>query len=361
MAIRVLIVDDSGFFRRRVKEILESDPLLEVVGLAENGEQAIEQVKKLKPNVVTMDIEMPVMDGITATRKIMQQCPTPIIMFSSLTTDGAKATLDALDAGAVDFLPKRFEDISKDKEEARKLLCQSVKDVSKKPRQSAKPATARPATQTIAPGKKPEAVADRAPVKKARENTTTKINLLAIGTSTGGPVALQKVLVELPQNFPVPIVLVQHMPGSFTGAFAERLNQQCKIEVKEAVNGDKLQPGVAYLAPGGKQMVVEKTAGQLTLKVIEDMPGQTYKPSVDVTFNSINKVVPSNTLAVILTGMGSDGCIGSTALHKSGSIIWAQDEASCVVYGMPAAVVEAGISEKVMDINSIGSSITRRV
>lgn len=362
MAIRVLIVDDSGFFRRRVKEILESDPQLEVIGLAENGEQAIEAVKNLKPDVVTMDIEMPVMDGITATRKIMASTPLPIIMFSSLTTDGAKATLDALDAGAVDFLPKRFEDISKDKEEAKILLCQRVKDLGQKRHPvravtSAKPTSGATASKsTTAPATRTSVAATR-----VKENTTLKINLVAIGTSTGGPVALQKVLVELPESFPVPIVVIQHMPGTFTGAFSERLNQQCKIQVKEAETGDKLKAGVAYIAPGGKQMLVEKIAGQLTLKIVDEIPDQTYKPSVDITFASINKVMPANTLAVVLTGMGADGCKGATLLHQSGSLIWAQDEASCVVYGMPAAIVDAGITEKIMNIDSIGASISKRV
>lgn len=364
MAIRVLVVDDSGFFRRRVKEILESDPMLEVVGLAENGEQAIEAVKNLKPDVVTMDIEMPIMDGITATRKIMQATPTPVIMFSSLTTDGAKATLDALDAGAIDFLPKRFEDISKDKEEAKKLLCQRVKDLGRSrpvaKNDSGAPAVAsRPAI--VGSKQKIGSAAVSTPRLAVKENLSTKIKLVAIGTSTGGPVALQKVLIELPANFPVPVVVIQHMPGSFTGAFSERLDQQCKIHVKEAESGDKLQAGVAYIAPGGKQMIVEKIAGQLSLRIVDEIPNQTYKPSVDVTYASINKVVPANTLAVILTGMGADGCKGATLLHQSGSIIWAQDENSCVVYGMPAAIVDAGIAEKIMDVSKVGASIVKRV
>lgn len=365
MAIRVLVVDDSGFFRRRVKEILESDPMLEVVGLAENGEQAIEAVKNLKPDVVTMDIEMPIMDGITATRKIMQTLPTSIIMFSSLTTDGAKATLDALDAGAVDFLPKRFEDISKDKEEAKKLLCERVKALKRsRPVANHNPAASGTVSRTTTIDHKSEkgSTAAKPPVRpKVKENLSTKIKLVAIGTSTGGPVALQKVLAELPQDFSVPVIVIQHMPGTFTGAFSERLDQQCNIHVKEAETGDKLKAGVAYIAPGGKQMIVEKVAGQLTLRIVEEIPNQTYKPSVDVTYASINKVVPANTLAVILTGMGADGCKGAILLHQSGSIIWAQDENSCVVYGMPAAVVGAGITEKIMDISKVGTSIAKRV
>jgi len=361
VTIRVLVVDDSGFFRRRVKEILESDPLIEVIGLAENGEQAIEMVKTLKPDVVTMDIEMPIMDGITATRKIMQSTPTSIIMFSSLTTDGAKSTLDALDAGAVDFLPKKFEDISKDKEEAKKLLCQRVKDLKHSRPRAVTRMDSTAARKTVVAVKKESILAVASRAVKVKENLSTKINLVAIGTSTGGPVALQKVLSELPADFPAPIVVIQHMPGSFTGAFSERLDQQCKIHVKEAESGDKLKAGSAYIAPGGKQMLVEKVAGQLTLRIVDEIPNQTYKPSVDVTYASINKVVPANTLAVVLTGMGADGCKGAILLHQSGSLVWAQDESSCVVYGMPAAVVDAGITEKIMDISKVGANIAKRV
>jgi len=330
MAIRVLVVDDSGFFRRRVSEILSADPALEVVGQTANGEEAIEQAAKLRPDVITMDIEMPVLDGISATRRIMARTPVPIIMFSSLTTEGAKATLDALDAGAVDFLPKRFEDIASDREEARRLLCQRVRDLGRKGRAGIRkpvaarpPVTARPAAKRAASG---------------------PIHLLAIGTSIGGPVALQKVLTRLPANFPAPILLIQHMPGTFTPAFAKRLDQQCAIRVREAADGDRLEPGLALLAPGGRQMLLDGRPGQTIVRIGDD-PGQTYKPSVDLTFTSLAKIHPRDTLAVVLTGMGADGAKGARLLHERGSRVWAQDEASCVVYGMPAAVVEAGIAE----------------
>ncbi len=352
MSVRVLVVDDSGFFRRRVKEILDADSGIEVIGLAENGEQAIEQARKLKPDVITMDIEMPVMDGITATRKIMQSTPTAIIMFSSLTTDGAKATLDALDAGAVDFLPKRFEDISKDREEAKKLLCQRVRSLGNKA--SARPAV--PASSTTArPVTRPGVIPTTKPA------SDTKVKLLAIGTSTGGPVALQKVLTMLPENISVPILLVQHMPASFTPAFAKRLDQLCAITVKEAEHGEKLTAGTAYLAPGGKQMMIKQNGSGAIINIDDTMEGQTYKPSVDVTFASICTVYPDSTLAVILTGMGADGCKGATELSKRGSVIWAQDEKSSVVYGMPAAVAEAGITEKILDVDEIGKQIAQRV
>lgn len=357
MTIRVLVVDDSGFFRRRVKEILESDSQLEVVGMAENGEQAIELTKSLKPDVITMDIEMPVMDGITATRKIMQSSPTAIIMFSSLTTEGARATLDALDAGALDFLPKRFEDISKNREEANTVLCKRVKLIAYK-----NPAPSKPVVQArsaLISDTKPAAASAHPPTLVRRSKG--KINLVAIGTSTGGPVALQKVLTQIPGDFPVPILVIQHMPGSFTTAFAERLDQQCKIRVKEAEHRDKLEKGVAYIAPGGKQMLIEANGAGSIIKIDETMPDLTYKPSVDITFGSVSKIYPNETLAVILTGMGSDGCKGARMLKEKGSTIWAQDENSSVIYGMPAAIVDAGIAERILDIDEVGKSIAQRV
>ena len=357
MAVRVLVVDDSGFFRRRVTEMLNADPLLEVIGSASNGKEAIEQIDKLHPDVVTMDIEMPVMDGITATRQIMQSHPTPIIMFSSLTTDGAKATLDALDAGAVDFLPKRFEDISTDREEARKLLCERVRQLARRPARTAIP------TPVAAPAKPVTATSVSKPVTATPTPIRSRgdIKLVAIGTSTGGPVALQEVLSKLPGNLAVPILLVQHMPGSFTPAFAQRLNTLCAINVKEAEDGDVLQAGTAYLAPGGKQMVLEKKGEQSLIRISEALATQTYKPSVDITFQSVAKLFPKNTLAVILTGMGADGREGCRELKQGGSIIWAQDQASCVVYGMPAAVTEAGLTERNLSLQDIGNSIAQRV
>jgi len=361
MAVRVLVVDDSGFFRRRVTEILEADTDIKVIGTANNGKEAIEQAKSLKPDVITMDIEMPELDGISATRQIMQVSPTRIIMFSSLTTDGAKSTLDALDAGALDFLPKRFEDISSDRDEAKKLLCERVKQLAKQRINAA--AIAKPVSPTIA---KPATTVSVKPAVVPKVETapmTSKggIKLVAIGTSTGGPVALQEVLTKIPANFPVPIVMVQHMPASFTPAFASRLNDQCEITVKEAQDGDVLHAGHAYLAPGGKQMLVQKKGSDVVLHIIDSDPALTYKPSVDITFASIAKIYPAQTLAIILTGMGADGREGSKELHRGGSKIWAQDEHSCVVYGMPAAVTEAGITERVLDIKDVGPSIVRRV
>jgi len=358
MAIRVLIVDDSGFFRRRLTEILNSDPQIEVVETAEDGKDAIEKARICRPDVITMDIEMPVMNGIDATREIMKQRAVPIIMFSSLTYDGAKATLDALEAGATDFLPKRFDDISNDKAEARNILCSRVKSVvSPLKLRSSTPAS--PAAPSAPASTQRQPVAPRAEAPRRTTNKAFKASdydLVAIGTSTGGPVALQEVLTQLPANFTLPILLVQHMPATFTEAFAARLNQQCKIEVKEARNGDVVQPGVALLAPGGKQMKLEKRAGRLLVRVEEETdPMQNYKPCVDVTFETVSNALGNRVLGVILTGMGADGSVGCKTMQSRGATIWAQDEETSVIYGMPAAV--AGIAEQILPMKEIGKKL----
>jgi two-component system chemotaxis response regulator CheB len=377
MPIRVLVVDDSGFFRRRLKEMLNSDSRIEVIGEAVNGIEALEMAATLRPDVITMDIEMPVMDGITATKRIMQSSPVPILMFSSLTTDGAQATLDALDAGAVDYLPKRFEDISKNRDEATHTLCERIHIISSRGRAPRRPL----GTASITTTGSTTAGAARSPLAgaglagRATASTSTpaapargragavpsraNLRLVAIGTSTGGPVALQEVLTKLPANFPFPLLLVQHMPGSFTPAFAQRLNQLCQITVKEAEDGDVLKPATALLAPGGKQMILESRAGRQMVRIFDAEPGQTYKPSVDITFNSVAKVFPGQTLGVILTGMGADGREGCRSLKAGGSTIWSQDEVSCVVYGMPAAVADAGLSDRVLSLKDVGPALVQ--
>ena len=360
MAIKVLVVDDSSFFRRRVSEIINSESRLEVIDVAVNGREAVEKAKTLKPDVITMDIEMPVMDGITAVREIMAASPTPILMFSSLTHDGAKATLDALDAGALDFLPKKFEDIARNRDEAVSLLQQRVIQIASKrafmrrpiarPAAAATSSTARPLTSRTAT---PTASAPSRPMAAKFRASGKKYQLTAIGTSTGGPVALQKILTRLPVNYPHPIVLIQHMPATFTAAFASRLNTLCKIQVKEAQDGDVLQAGVAYLAPGGKQMMVDGRAGAARLRIIDGGDRMNYKPCVDVTFGSAAKVYGDKVLSMVLTGMGADGREGARMLKSAGSTIWAQDEESCVVYGMPQAVAKAGISTEDLPLDRI--------
>lgn len=404
MAIRVLVVDDSRFFRKRVSEIIAADSQLEVVATAENGSEAVDMATKFKPDVITMDVEMPVMDGITAVKRIMAACPTPILMFSSLTTEGAQATLDALDAGALDFLPKKFEDISRNREEANRQLRSRIKQIATHRVVTAVRSMSSMPTQgsnsqvtPLQPNRSSEVKsADRSQLQKKDEtikrdessigNDKNRIispkrvetslftrgthialkpgelrnfQILAIGTSTGGPVALQEILTKLPENFPLPIVLVQHMPGTFTAAFAQRLNKVCKIRVQEAVEGDVLQPGLALLAPGGKQMLLQRRGGQVVIRIHSAAPGQTYKPCVDITFSSIAELYPGKVLSLILTGMGADGREGIRKLKKDRSVCWAQDEASCVVFGMPGAVVEQNLADHVLPLMEIGPQLAQ--
>nr|VVV04735.1 Chemotaxis response regulator protein-glutamate methylesterase of group 1 operon [Aliivibrio wodanis] len=369
MAIQVLVVDDSSFFRRRVSEIINSDPRLEVMDVAVNGKEAVEKAKSLKPDVITMDIEMPVMDGITAVREIMKACPTPILMFSSLTHDGAKATLDALDAGALDFLPKKFEDIARNRDEAVALLQKRISEIARKKSFMRRPAlstqtasTATTATRSTAPRVSTlTSTTPSSPVKNASvplvgqrfKATGKKYQLTAIGTSTGGPVALQKILTAIPANYPHPIILVQHMPATFTAAFAARLNNLCQIQVKEAEDGDALKPGCAYLAPGGLQMMIDGRPGSSRLKILDGGERMNYKPCVDVTFGSAAKIYGDKVLSMILTGMGADGREGCRMLKAEGATVWSQDEQSCVVYGMPQAVDKAGLSSESLPLERV--------
>ncbi|MGI2259468.1 protein-glutamate methylesterase/protein-glutamine glutaminase [Shewanella sp. GXUN23E] len=361
MAIKVLVVDDSSFFRRRVSEIVNQDPGLEVVGTATNGEEAISMAARLRPDVITMDVEMPVMDGITAVRRIMAASPVPILMFSSLTHDGAKATLEALEAGALDFLPKRFEDIATNKEDATALLQNRIRGIARR-----RPAVVLPSSIPVRREPLVEhavrPVVPTAPVIPTKRYTSAsgkRYRLLVIGTSTGGPVALQKILTQLPANYSLPILLIQHMPAAFTPAFATRLDSLCHIRVKEAENGEMLQPGCAYLAPGGMQMMLEKAGAFGRIKILAGKADMNYKPSVDITFASASKLFGGDVLALVLTGMGADGREGARMLSKLGATIWAQDEASCVVYGMPQAIVNAGLASHVLGIEQMADAILK--
>ncbi len=341
--VKVLVVDDSSFFRRRITDFLSSDPDIEVIAQAIDGLDAVEKTNQLNPDVITMDIEMPRLDGISAVKKIRETKSTPVLMFSSLTHDGAKATFAALDAGASDFLPKKFEDIASEKSDAIKTLCERVKSIARK------------RTGTDAAKIKISTSLKSTPMMSSKG-----YQLAVIGASTGGPVAVEKVLKTLPADYSLPILLIQHMPASFTGAFAERLNKICAISVKEAEDGDQLQAGTAYIAPGGRQMCLKKNGRGNTISIEDEPAATTYKPSVDITFNSIAEAYRGRVLAIVLTGMGSDGCNGARTLREKGATVWAQDEASCVVYGMPMAVVKENLADKVMSVDEIGMSLARR-
>ena len=371
MVFKVLVVDDSTFYRRRVREILDSDKELEVVGEARNGRDALEKAEALKPDVITMDVEMPVMDGISAVKAIMDKKPTPILMFSSLTYHGAQATLDALEAGALDFLPKKFEDIAQDRKEASHLLCTKVRLIARRGVGLRRPLFRATETRQFPDNAPKQAFfktsgllsghkdATKQPTVSSVRATGKRYKCLAIGASTGGPVALQKVLAPLPADFPYPILLVQHMPGTFTTAFAQRLDSNCNISVKEAEHGDVLKPGHAYLAPGGRQMLIENIGLSKSIVITDASASEkvNYKPSVDLTFGSLAKAFGGDVLGIILTGMGADGREGCRLLKDKGATIWAQDQDSCVVYGMPQAVAVANISSKNINIDDIGSCV----
>lgn len=378
MPVRVLVVDDSNFFQHRLKDIINEHPELKVIGIASNGREAVEKAEELKPDIITMDFEMPVMDGVTAIKLIMANRKVPILMFSSLTYEGAKITLDALAAGALDFIPKDFAEVSRSSEALKKKLHErlitlagvSVRMapaplIDSKPTSLTAPSSLRApvSSATPSPMRAPASALQNDPAKAAGSDNyrlKKQPKILVIGASTGGPVALAEVLITLPANFPLPIVLVQHMPENFTKAFAERLNKQCNIRVREAVDGDQLQPGLALLAPGGKQLMLDKRNGG-SVRILPDDERVNYKPSLDITFGSAANTYADKVLGVVLTGMGSDGCNGARLLKDAGSSLWSQDEASCVIYGMPMAVARAGLTDKVLSLKEIGPRLVREV
>lgn len=345
MPVKVLIVDDSSFFRHQIRAIIDAHPQLSVVGEASNGREAIDKTKQLKPDIITMDYEMPLMDGITSVRHIMNECPTPILMFSSLTLQGARVTLDALEAGAVDFLPKSYEKVSGSNSSLRQILVNKLLTLAK----PAEKTTLRTPSSIEAPS---------IPARPKSKVYPQRFELVMIGTSTGGPVALQKVLTQLPVNFPVPILLIQHMPGTFTGAFAERLNGQCKITVKEAHDGDLLKPGTAYLAPGGQQMILSQK-GKIRIMVGDERLN--YKPCVDLTFGSAVKYYNRNVLAIVLTGMGADGREGARLLKQAGAAVWAQEGKTCVIDGMPSAIVKANLADEIVPLLEVSKRMVEVV
>ena len=353
--IRVLIVDDSAFMRKAIQMMLADDPQIEIVGFASNGKDGVEKAFELKPDLVTMDIEMPQLDGLAALRMIMEKQPTPVIMVSSLTSEGAQITLDALDLGAVDFIPKQMSFVSLD-------IVKIKSDLQAKIRHIHSRRHTLMAQYALRRGRR----AGQPSIYGAQSSTATSssrpkknklVRLVSIGTSTGGPPALQAVLTALPRNFPVGIVIVQHMPPMFTKSLAERLNSLCQIVVKEAEDGEVISPGTAYIAPGDKHLLVRKNLSN-SVAVLSDKPdNMPHKPSVDVLMDSIALSQAQVSLGVIMTGMGSDGLRGLSAMKAKGADIIAQNEESCVVYGMPRAVIEAKIANVVAPLDQIAGEI----
>jgi two-component system, chemotaxis family, protein-glutamate methylesterase/glutaminase len=338
--IRALVVDDSAFMRKAISMMLESDPGITVVDTARDGLEAIEKVAALRPDIVTMDVEMPRMDGLTALRKIMASSPVPVLMISSLTREGAEVTIQALEAGAIDFIPKRNATVSLAINQIRDDLLAKVHAIT------SKRSAPRPRTDTVS----------------RRESGLPglgRFGALVIGTSTGGPFALQQVVPELPADFPLPVLVVQHMPSHFTRSLAERLNSLSPLSVKEAENGDVVRAGQVILAQGGLHMHFERKSGQVRVRLEED-PETLHRPSVDEMFMSATDVFDKPLLAVLMTGMGRDGLEGCRLIKQRDGFIVAQDEATCVVYGMPRAVAEAGIVDAVRPLTGIASYLSSR-
>jgi two-component system, chemotaxis family, protein-glutamate methylesterase/glutaminase len=334
--IRALVVDDSAFMRKAISMMLESDPGITVVDTARDGLEAIEKVAALKPDIVTMDVEMPRMDGLTAVRRIMQTMPVPILMISSLTREGAEVTIQALAAGALDFIPKKNSTVSLAINQIREDLLTKVHAItSRRPAPSRPRAEARREAGAVQPG---------------------RFDALVIGTSTGGPFALQQVLPALPAEFPLPVLVVQHMPPHFTRSLAERLDSLSPLNVKEASDGDVVRPGHVFIAQGGVHMHLDRKGSDVRIRT-SDEPETLHRPSVDVMFSSAAKAFERPLLAVVMTGMGRDGLDGCRAIKEKGGYLVAQDEASCVVYGMPRAVAEAGLVDLVRPLTDIAGTI----
>ena len=352
--IQVLVVDDSSFMRKSLSTMLSSDPRIAVSGLARNGEEAIQQVKAMKPDVVTMDVEMPGMNGIEAVRRIMAECPVPIIMVSSLTTEGATDTLKALEYGAVDYIPKQLDGVATNIVEIQHELIAKILGAS----QATGKLTIRRTSAPMAPIIKP---AGRA--LSAHSVSVTRGNrVVAIGCSTGGPQALMEVLPMLPADFPAGIVIVQHMPKTFTKPFADRMNQICPLTVKEAADGEEIVAGKVLIAPGGVQFRVKKKT--ITTNVVALSPNyekHLHAPAADVMLQSVAELYGERGIGVILTGMGHDGLEGMKAIKASKGRTIVQDEKTCIVYGMPKAVVDAGCADKVVPLPHIVGEILNMV
>ncbi len=344
MPIKVLVVDDSAFFRKRIVDIFNKHNNISVVGVAENGVEAIAQAKILEPDAITMDYEMPVMDGVSAIEQIMKDKPLPILMFSSLTYEGATITLSALQAGATDFLSKTLDTVDHG-DSHNQILCEKLCDTVKNWKDS-----------NFHKKKFNKQIENNSYRKRLNINP----DVVLIGASTGGPLAIKAILEHLPEKFSVPIVVVQHMPASFTLAFSDRLNSMCKLSIKHAENGDVLKPGFVYVAPGGHQLIFDKRKkGCLSVLGADDRVQ--YQPCLDITFASAARVFPGKVLAIVLTGMGSDGKDGAQILKKTASVVWTQDPDSCVIYGMPMVVKEAQLSDAEVKLSDMSNMLIEEV
>ncbi|HQR13875.1 MAG TPA: chemotaxis response regulator protein-glutamate methylesterase [Nitrospira sp.] len=342
--IRVLTIDDSALMRQVLAELLSKDPAIEVIGSAPDPYVAREKIKALNPDVLTLDVEMPKMDGLTFLEKLMRGRPTPVIMVSSLTESGCQTTLRALELGAIDFITKPKLDLREGMDHIAQDLIAKIK--------AAATASVRPATAAASGTARPAAL------NSAMIKTTDMI--IAIGSSTGGTEAVKDVLQVLPPNTP-PVLITQHMPEKFTKTWADRMNQLCRISVKEAEDGDSVLPGHALVAPGNYHMTLVRNGARYSVRINQNEPVNRHRPSVDVMFDSVAQYAGGNAVGVILTGMGGDGARGLLRMKEAGAYTIAQDEASCVVFGMPREAIKLGAADIVRPLDDIASAILTHV
>ncbi len=357
MTVRILVVDDSPFMRKSLQKMLEEAPDLKVVATARDGIDALEKIEEHKPDIVTLDIEMPRMDGLTCLKKIMATHPLPVLMVSSLTQEGAQATLDALSIGALDFIPKESSFATMSIMQIQQDLQEKVRRLAASPRFHPRPPAEPPAAR---PGPARPAVPAPAPLPAGGTlPSSPTAELLVIGSSTGGPKALQDILPALPADLPVPCLIVQHMPSTFTRPFADRLDGLCQVHVKEAEQGEPLKAGTVYIAPGGIHMLYGARGPKGCVELSPEPVSSLHRPSVDVLFQSVADQYRGPVLAAILTGMGADGAKGMEQLKRKGAHTLAESEESCVVYGMPRAAVERGCVDLIAPLPDIAGHLRR--
>jgi len=353
--IKVLVVDDSAFMRKSISLMVESDKDIEVIATARDGEEGYNLVKTMKPDIVTLDIEMPKMDGLTALKKIMKDCPTSVLMVSSLTSEGAEATLKALEYGAVDFIPKELSYVNVNIIKVKEDLIKKIKEIVRH----------KQLREGLNRLRRIKGENDYLPAKiDAAQKEIPRVGFRAIvlGVSTGGPLSLQKVIPLISKKINVPMFIVQHMPPKFTKSLADRLNGMSELEVKEAEANEPVRNNVVYIAPGGFHMGLRKNSlGNITVDISENPADTLHRPSVDVMFESVINVYGKYTLGIIMTGMGKDGLEGIKKLKNLGGYCIAQNAESCIVYGMPKAVVDYGCADVVSPLDKIAEVINKVV
>lgn len=371
--VKVLVVDDSAFMRKIIGDILESDRELEVVARARNGHEALKMFEEFSPDVVTLDVEMPGMNGIDVLKNLMARRPVPVVMVSGLTKQGADITMQALDCGAVDFVTKPSGTISLDMEKVggelrRKVLAAAKATIRKPSPQQQIHAAAHLPPRTVAPAQSAPSVivpqlqkSHSSKVSSERHEPPKHVELVAIGASTGGPVALQEVITHLPKDFPVPVAVVQHMPAGFTSSFAARLNERSELTVVEAEEGLPIRKGMVVIAPGGYHLLVEKKNNVMVCHLTETPPVRSVRPAADVLFKSVAESVGGSVIVAVLTGMGKDGLDGVRDLRAKGAYVVIESKETCVIYGMPGAIADAGLADEILPITGIAGGLVRLV